>query len=91
MDTLKSIIKGIIEVLQLLAMIALAFVTLIMVDMAIMAILEACGMNFQLAAPICLPALLMYTAPVLGGALDWRSRKEYWEWWVSQSEDPNKK
>ena len=91
MDTLKSIIKGIIEVLQLLAMIALSFVTLVMIDMAIMAVLEACGMNFQLAAPGCLPSLLMYSAPVLGGLLYWRSRKEYWEWWVSRSEDPNQK
>ena len=91
MDTLKSIIKGIIEVFQLLAMIALSFVTLIMVDVAIVAVLEACGMNFQLATPSCLLHLLMYSAPVLGGLLYWRSRKEYWEWWFSRSEDPNKK
>lgn len=80
MDTLKSIIKGIIEVLQLMAMIALSFITLVMVDMAIMAVLEACGLDFRLAAPACLPVLLMYSAPVLGGVLYWRSRKEYWKW-----------
>ena len=79
-STLKSIIKGIIEVLQLLAMVVLAFIKLIAVADHSLTQLSALGVEHKCALPASWDPIILCVVLVLGGALYWHSRREYWEW-----------
>ena len=78
MDTLKSIFRGICEVLQFVSLLVLSFITILYGTEFVLELLTACGVQHIHFSAKTLN-MLLYLTPVLAGILYWRSRKEYWQ------------
>ena len=79
MDILKSVFRGICEVLQFISLLVLSGITIYFGTELVCWCLHACGLPFVHLSEKAFFVLLCYTVPVMAGILYWRSRKEYWE------------